>query len=80
MPKRILCAVALILAAGSCVNPRVQADIMAEVNRAADEINAQRQDMAIMQEQIDSLKNAMARQDSVIRKLANLAGIPGTNE
>jgi peptidoglycan hydrolase CwlO-like protein len=76
MPKRILCAVSLILVAGSCANPKVQADIMAEVNRAADEINAQRQDMAIMQEQIDSLKAAMSKQDSVVRKLANLAGVP----
>jgi hypothetical protein len=33
--------------------------------------------MALMQEQIDSLKVAVARQDSVIKKLANLAGIPG---
>ena len=75
MPKRILCVVAIILAAGSCANPKVQADIMAEVNRAADEINAQRQDMAILQEQIDSLKVAMVRQDSLIKKLANLAGV-----
>jgi peptidoglycan hydrolase CwlO-like protein len=80
MPKRFLCAAALILAAASCANPKVQADIMAEVNRAADEINAQRQDMAILQEQIDSLKTVMTRQDSVIKKLANLAGIPGANE
>ena len=77
MPKRILCAVALLLAVGSCVNPKIQADIMAEVNRAADEINAQRQEMAIMQEQIDSLKFAVIKQDSLIKKLANLAGIPG---
>jgi peptidoglycan hydrolase CwlO-like protein len=77
MPKRILCALGVILVAGSCVNPKIQADIMAEVNRAADEINAQRQEMAIMQEQIDSLKFAMVKQDSLIKKLANLAGIPG---
>ncbi len=79
MPKRFLCAAAIILAAGSCANPKVQADIMSEVNRAADEINAQRQDMAILQEQIDSLKTVMARQDSVIKRLANLAGlqVPG---
>jgi septal ring factor EnvC (AmiA/AmiB activator) len=75
MPKRVLCAVAIILSAASCANPKVQADIMAEVNRAADEINAQRQDMAVLQEQIDSLKTAMVKQDSVIMKLANLAGV-----
>ena len=77
MPKRILCALAVILVAASCANPKVQADIMSEVNRAADEINAQRQDMAIMQEQIDSLKFAMVKQDSLIKQHANLAGIRG---
>ena len=77
MPKRILCALGVILVAGSCTNPKIQADIMSEVNRAADEINAQRQEMAIMQEQIDPLKFAMVKQDSLIKKLANLAGIPG---
>ena len=77
MPKRILCALAVILVAASCANPKVQADIMSEVNRAADEINAQRQDMAIMQEQIDSLKFAMVKQDSLIKQLATLAGIRG---
>ena len=77
MLKRILCCFAILLAASSCMNPKVQADIMGEVQRAADEINAQRQEMALMQEQIDSLKFVMAKQDTVIKKLMNLAGIPG---
>ena len=77
MPKRILCAAALVIGAASCANPKVQADIMSEVQRAADEINAQRQDMAMLQEQVDSLKGVMAKQDSVIKKLMNLAGLPG---
>jgi hypothetical protein len=77
MPKRILCATALVLAAASCANPKVQADIMSEVQRAADEINAQRQEMAMLQEQVDSLRGAIAKQDTVIKKLMNLAGIPG---
>lgn len=65
-----------MLSAASCANPKVQADLMAEINAAADEINAQRQEMAMIQEQVDSLKFAMARQDTVIRKLMNLAGLP----
>lgn len=77
MRKRILCCFAIVLAAASCANPKVQADIMSEVQQAAAELNAQRQDMALLQEQVDSLKFAMAKQDTVIRKLMNLAGIPG---
>lgn len=77
MRKRILCGLAIVLGAASCANPKVQADMMGEIQRAADEINAQRQDMAMLQEQVDSLKFAMAKQDTVIRKLMNLAGLPG---
>ena len=47
-----------------------------QLRAAADEMQLQRQDMALMQEQIDSLKTAMAKQDTIITRLANLAGIP----
>jgi hypothetical protein len=79
MPRRILCGLAIIIAAASCANPKVQADIMGEVQRAADEINAQRQELAILQEQIDSLKYAMAKQDSTIKRLLNVTGLPGSS-
>lgn len=41
-----------------------------------DAISALRQDNAALQEQIDSLRRQVARQDTVIRQLANLAGVP----
>lgn len=77
MPRRLLTCFAVILAAGSCTNPRVQANIAQALNDAANELNAQRQDMASLQEQIDSLKQAMAHQDSIIKRLVNVTGIPG---
>jgi len=77
MQKRIVGAAALILATTSCATPKFQTALATEIRAAADELQAQRQDMALMQEQIDSLKQAVAKQDSVIRKLSNLAGIPG---
>lgn len=77
MRRRFLFALAVILSASSCTNAKIQADLMSEIQRAADEINAQRQDMAILQEQIDSLRTAVAKQDTIVRKLMNLAGIPG---
>ena len=79
MRKRILCCLAIVLSASSCMNPKVQADIMGEVQRAADEINAQRQDLPLLQEQIDSLKSVMPKQDTVIKRLMNLAGLPSTS-
>ena len=65
-----------MIAMAGCTNAKIQADLMAEINSAADELNAQRQDMAVMQEQVDSLKIAIAKQDTLVRKLANLAGLP----
>jgi hypothetical protein len=76
MPRRLLAAAALILATGSCATPKFQAALAAEMRAAADEIQAQRQEMMLLQEQIDSLRVTIAKQDTVIRKLANLAGMP----
>jgi cell division protein FtsX len=77
MRKPLLGAAAAILATASCATPKFQADVATQLRAAADEMQLQRQDMALMQEQIDSLKVSMAKQDTLIKKLANLAGIPG---
>jgi cell division protein FtsX len=77
MKKRLLGALALVFATLSCATPNFQAQVATQLNQVADEIQAQRQDMATLQEQIDSLKIVTAKQDSLIKKLANLAGIPG---
>jgi hypothetical protein len=67
---------ALILVAGSCTNPRVQANIAQALNDVGSELTAQRQDMSTLQDQIDSLKQAMAHQDTIIKRLINVTGIP----
>lgn len=67
---------AVILVAGSCTNPRVQANIAQALNDVGNELTAQRQDMTTLQEQIDSLKQAMAHQDTIIKRLINVTGIP----
>jgi septal ring factor EnvC (AmiA/AmiB activator) len=67
---------ALILVAGSCTNPRVQANIAQALNDVGNELTAQRQDMSALQEEIDSLKQAMAHQDTIIKRLINVTGIP----
>lgn len=76
MRKTLPGAAALILATASCATPKFQADVATQLRAAADEMQIQRQDMATMQEQIDSLKVVAAKQDTLIRKLANLAGMP----
>jgi polyhydroxyalkanoate synthesis regulator phasin len=76
MPRRILLAVTVVLGASSCTNPRVQANIAQALNDVGNELTAQRQDMAMLQDQVDSLKRAMAHQDSTIKRLVNVTGIP----
>jgi hypothetical protein len=76
MRKPLLGALAVILATASCATPKFQADVATQLRAAADEMQLQRQDMAMLQEQIDSLKTVMAKQDTIINRLANMAGIP----
>ena len=78
MRKSLLGTAAVILATAGCATPKFQAEVATQLNQVGDELQAQRQDMATLQEQIDSLKAVTAKQDSVIKKLANLAGIPGS--
>lgn len=42
----------------------------------SDAVNDVRQENAILQEQIDSLRLAVARQDSLVSRLALMAGVP----
>ena len=80
MRKPLLAASAVILATASCATPKFQADVATQLRAAADEMLLQRQDMLLLQEQIDSLKAVTAKQDTLLKRLANLAGMPGTDE
>jgi hypothetical protein len=44
----------------------------------SDAINDVRQENAVLQEQIDSLRTVVARQDTLVMRLAALAGVPTT--
>lgn len=41
-----------------------------------DAVNDLRRENSMLQEQMDSLRVALARQDTLVRNLANLAGVP----
>lgn len=47
-----------------------------QIIQLGDGLNDLRQENGALQEQVDSLKVIVARQDTVIRQLANLAGVP----
>lgn len=77
MRRRSAIALVLLLSSAGCLPPSEQdlqvAQALVEIG---DIMNEVQQTTAYMQEQLDSLKWVVARQDTVIRQLANLAGVP----
>ena len=64
----------LILA--SCRDPRAEANIAEAMTQVGTQMSAMQQDYAILQEQVDSLRIVVARQDTLITRLAALANLP----
>jgi septal ring factor EnvC (AmiA/AmiB activator) len=69
-------AAALLLAATSCANPRAEAAIIQELNDAASEISAVKGDVAQLQSDVDSLRQVVAKQDTVISRLVEVTHVP----
>ena len=74
MRLRPLLALALLLSA--CRDPRAEANIAQAMTDVGTEINSMQQDYALLQSQVDSLRLVVARQDTIITRLANLANLP----
>ena len=73
---RSLCAVALVVVCAACPASRADIAISEQIIQLGDGMNTLRQENAEIQQQVDSLRLVVARQDTVIRQLANLAGTP----
>jgi hypothetical protein len=76
----VLVAGCALMAAFSLSSCRVQspaADVATGqmMLELTDAINQMRQDNALLQAQVDSLRDAVARQDTVIAKIATAAGV-----
>lgn len=69
-------ALALILLCTACPASRADVAISEQIIQLGDGMNDLRQDNAALQQQVDSLRLVVAKQDTVIRQLANLAGVP----
>jgi len=69
-------ATALLLAATSCANPKAQAAIVQELNDAASEISAVRGDVGQLQNDVDSLRQVVAKQDTIISRLVEVTHVP----
>lgn len=72
---RKLAAAAALLVSVSCLPSRQDVDTAQALIEIGDALNDIRMTRSELQDQLDSLKWAVARRDSVIRQLANLAGV-----
>jgi hypothetical protein len=69
-------AASLIVVSASCIDSTAQQNTAQAIIDMGNEVSALRQDNAVLQEQLDSLKTALARQDTTIRRLSAMAGLP----
>jgi hypothetical protein len=74
MPKRL--ALIVVVAASGCL-PATEQDfqIVQTINDMSDAMNEVRQLQYELQDRVDSLVVIVAKRDTVIRQLANLAGV-----
>lgn len=68
----ILCALGLL----SCRDPRAEANIAQAMVDVGTQISQMQQDYSALQNEVDSLRTVVARQDTIITRLASLAGLP----
>ena len=73
---RVLCVVAVALICSGCPASRSDIAMAEQIVQLGDGLNDLRQENAVIQQQVDSLILVVAKQDTVIRHLANLAGVP----
>ncbi len=69
-------AVALAALAAGCANPRTQANMAQALQDAASEMNTLRNDIAQLQTDMDSLRTVVAKQDSLLTRMAAVTGVP----
>jgi hypothetical protein len=74
--RRSAFAIALAIICAACPASRADVAISEQIIQLGDGLNDLRQDNAALQQQVDSLRIVVARQDTVMRQLANLAGVP----
>lgn len=72
----LIVAFSVALAACQPIQPAATESLGESVLQLGDAISALQQENAMLQEQIDSLRIAVARQDTSLRRFANLAGMP----
>ena len=70
------CVAAALASSAGCRSPQQDAFLVEQLRQMADELNASRQQTADIQTQLDSLRGVVARQDTLLTRLAGMAGVP----
>jgi hypothetical protein len=73
---RLLSGLVAAILLTSCRDPRAEANIAEAMVQVGTEISGIRQDYAVLQSQVDSLRGVVARQDTLLTRLATLANVP----
>jgi hypothetical protein len=74
--RGLLAGAATLALASGCRSPQSDAYLIEQLRQMADELNASRQQAADLQSQIDSLRVVVAKQDTLLTRLAGMAGVP----
>jgi len=74
----LIFAAIIVLASSACSNPRTEANVATALNDAATEIGGLKSDMAVLQDEIDSLRVVIAKQDTSITHIAAVNNVPIT--
>ena len=74
MPRPFCVLVLLVFV--SCRDPRAEANIAQAMTEVGTTLTLLQQDYALLQHEVDSLRQVVARQDTIISRLASLAGLP----
>jgi hypothetical protein len=73
----LVVAIAIVLVQPGCMrSPEADVATAQAITEISDELSALRADNADLQAELDSLRRMVARQDTLLRRFANLAGFP----
>jgi hypothetical protein len=64
------------VASFSCRDPRAEANIAQAMTDVGTQLSSMQQDASALQWQVDSLRQVVARQDTLITRLASHVGMP----
>ena len=73
---RSLLGALLLVGVAGCRDPRAEANIAQAMTEVGTTLTLIQQDYSFLQNEVDSLRQVVARQDTTITRLAALAGLP----